>query len=60
MKPLTSEQRKAVKLLYDRSHKVTESYRTFRRRFQQCYGDYIGGQWCNMFIGIELDGYTHS
>ena len=24
------------------------------------YGDYVGVDWCGMFLGIERDGYTHS
>jgi hypothetical protein len=34
-------------------------YRKFRKGFAN-YGDYIGGQWKGMFIGIEKDGYCHS
>jgi len=35
------------------------SYRQFRRTVQQGY-DCIMVPWCNMWLGIETDGYTHS
>lgn len=60
MTKITRKQSEAIKRLYDRSHKVSESYLTFRRGFHQYFGGYIGAQWCGMFIGIETDGYTHS
>jgi hypothetical protein len=70
---LTKQQREAVKRLYDRSPDGAVSYLNFRRRFRlysswqvsesfgsSGLGDYIGGQWCGMFIGIETDGHTHT
>ena len=66
---ITRSQREAVKRLYDRSPDGAVSYLAFRRRFRLCtvgvgtfgiFGDYIGGAWCGMFIGIETDGHTHS
>ena len=42
------------------SYRAGETYRIFRKRWKQCFGDYIGAEWCGMFIGIEEDGYTHS
>ena len=60
MKPLTRQQREAVLKLYQRNSSGAASYLQFRRRFRWYYGDYIGGGWCGMFIGIELDGYTHT
>jgi hypothetical protein len=35
------------------------SYREFRRTVQH-HGDFIIVQWCNMWLGIELDGYAHT
>ena len=57
---ITRSQREAVKRLYDRSPDGAVSYLAFRRRFRLFFGDYIGAEWCGMFIGIEEDGYTHS
>ena len=57
---ITRDQREAIKRLYDRSPDGAVSYLAFRRRFRLCLGDYIGAQWCGMFIGIETDGHTHS
>jgi hypothetical protein len=62
--PITRSQREAIKRLYDRSTDGAVSYLAFRRRFRLysvgSVGDYIGGAWCGMFIGIETDGHTHS
>jgi hypothetical protein len=34
---------------------------SFRRRARSGFGgDYIMIHWCNMWLGIEKDGYTHS
>ena len=61
--PITKEQRKAVLKLFRRARDGTHTYREFRKRFR-LHGmgsdRYIGGQWCNMFVGIEVDGYTHT
>jgi len=68
---LTKEQRKAVHALWKRDDSKTDnwgiptpnvSYLTFRRRVRY---DYLSDfafipDWNGMFIGIELDGYTHS
>jgi len=35
-------------------------YRAFRAGFRWRIGDYIGGEWKGMFVGIERDGYTHT
>jgi hypothetical protein len=35
------------------------SYRQFRATVQTGF-DCIMVQWCGMWLGIELDGYTHS
>ncbi|WP_162002812.1 hypothetical protein [Microvirga tunisiensis] len=57
----TREQIVAIKRLYDRSPDGSPSYLAFRRRFEHFPSvDCLGARWCNMFIGIEADGYTHS
>jgi len=35
------------------------SYREFRSTVQQGW-DCVMVKWCNMWLGIESDGYTHS
>ena len=35
------------------------TYLQFRRRVQPGYGCAMV-YWCNMWLGIEIDGYTHS
>ena len=37
----------------------SRAYRRFRRKVQ-IGRDYALVPWCNMWLGIELDGYTHS
>ena len=37
------------------------SYREFRRSARYiCHMNVLMVQWCNMWLGIEPDGYTHS
>ena len=80
MKPLTRQQREALKRVYDRmpifeyidhqTHNIISSgaandrpitYRQFRRMaVTPSYDDCIMVPWCNMWLGIEPDGYTHS
>ena len=55
---LTRPQRVALKRIYDRNE-WDGSYREFRRTVQQGWGC-IMVKWCNMWLGIEDDGYTHS
>ena len=38
----------------------TAQWRRFRKGFRWGYGDFIGGEWKGMFVGIERDGYTHT
>jgi len=64
---LTKAQRSAVHKLYDRNKDGSTSYRAFRRRVFPgiCWkkngpGSYVMVGWCGMFIGIELDGHTHT
>ena len=38
-----------------------EKYRAFRRTVQPYIGDdCVLVPWCNMWVGIESDGYTHT
>lgn len=55
---LTRAQRESVYRLWCRSSQGM-SYRAFRKTVHGCF-DYVMVQWCNMYMGIELDGYTHS
>jgi len=73
---LTKAQRRAVKRIYDRTpldinHDRLEpgfndkctpvTYREFRQTVQPIIcSDAVMIHWCNMFLGIESDGYTHS
>lgn len=55
---LTKEQRKALHNKWlDDSQGLT--YRQFRRTVVSGWG-YIMVPWCKMWLGIEIDGYTHS
>ncbi len=64
MEKLTRQQVEALKSVYDRRHDFWEkpkSYLAFRRtvvvsNLQGC----VMVPWCNMWLGIEEDGYTHS
>ena len=61
MKPLTREQRVALKKVYDRDFMVAPSYLAFRRTaFRAFFDDCIMVPWKGMILGIETDGYTHS
>lgn len=68
MRPLTREQRLAIKRVYER---VTDkgkgdgspSYLAFRRRVKGPFyhnDPVIMLHWAGMWLGIERDGYTHS
>ncbi len=59
----TKEQLRALLAIYNREtdKPKTESFLQFRRRavydnLNQC----LMIAWCNMYLGIEKDGYTHS
>lgn len=56
---LTKAQRTALLAVYNRDRSVAPSYRQFRRRVQFGF-DYVMIEWKGMWLGIELDGYTHS
>ena len=60
-KPLTKEQRQAVKRLYERSADGEATYLRFRRRFRQnTLMGCVMGRWCGMHVGIEADGHIGS
>jgi hypothetical protein len=68
---LTKEQQRALRRVYQRNDmfheeivnnvrlKVRTSYLQFRRSVHPGPGC-VMVQWCNMWLGIEPDGYTHS
>lgn len=62
MKPLTRQQRLALKRVFDRNPvRYQHNYRTMRRLVQRtAFDDSIMLPWCGMWLGIEPDGYTHS
>jgi hypothetical protein len=70
---LTREQRVALKKVFDRQQLPAPvpgpdyfgwarylTYRQFRRLVQPGTFGCIMVPWCNMWLGIERDGYTHS
>lgn len=59
---LTKPQQHAVKRLYDRlEDNDRESFLSFRRKVTPGIGgDYVGVPWCDIYVGIELNGYTHT
>ena len=60
---LSKPQQQAGKKLYDRlkDNDDRESFLAFRRRVMHGIGgDYVGILWCGMYVGIELDGHTHT
>ena len=66
---MTQEQKRAIFRLFERNKDGAKDYDDFLSRFvpgtacsleQNKFGDYIGGGWCGMYIGIEMNGYTHS
>lgn len=57
---LSKAQRKALFRVWTRNPSDM-SYRQFRKKVQPCFGDScVIVPWCGMWLGIELDGYTHS
>jgi hypothetical protein len=56
---ITKAQQKAVLKVYLRDIEEASSYLQFRRRVKRGR-DCIMLQWKGMWLGIELDGYTHS
>lgn len=55
---LNKAQRKALFAVWSRGAEFI-SYREFRARVVAGY-DCVMVPWCNMWLGIEKDGYTHS
>ena len=58
---LNKAQRKTVRVKFQISPDGAKSYREFRKRVVP----YIGGScvmlpWCQMWVGIELDGTPHT
>ena len=58
LRKITRKQMEALKSVWIRNSQ-SMSYWKFRHTVRY-YGDYILVPWCRMFLGIELDGYTHS
>ena len=67
---LTKAQRKALKRIFDRGPiwaqspagscvKYQMTYRQFRATVTHGW-DCVMVRWCNMWVGIEKDGYTHT
>ena len=51
----------AVKKLFIRSNDGAKDVEELRSRFDYNHIEgFFGGMWCGMYIGIELDGHTHS
>ena len=58
---LTREQMIALKKVYDKEWNKPDSYLTFRRTvIPEICGDAVMVPFVNMWLGIELDGHTHS
>lgn len=61
MEPITREQRQALFTIYNRDWDKPGSYLAFRRTaVHYAHMAVVMVPWCNMFLGIESDGYTHS
>jgi len=64
MKRLTREQRIALLSVYHRDWGKFEkpSYLQWRRNARRMIGDdrCILVEWCDMWVGIEADGYAHT
>ena len=58
----TRQQREALARVYARDWNAKPAtYREFRQTVQpEICGSAIMVHWCNMWLGIEPDGYTHS
>lgn len=58
---MTKQQQMALHKVYLRDTSVAPSYLAFRRKAQYiAHMSVVMVQWCGMWLGIELDGYTHS
>ena len=56
---ITKAQQKAILKVYLRDPTEAQSYLQFRRRVVRGF-DCLMLPWKGMWLGIELDGYTHS
>ncbi len=56
---MTPEQCAAVNKLFARNADGSPDRHAFFSRVEKYHG-YCGLVWCNMFVGIEPDGYTHT
>lgn len=63
----TKAQRQALKRVYDRPHSYRDQYAGNRRQSYRAFRKTVQGgpgcimvAWCGLWLGIELDGYTHS
>ena len=64
MLKLTKSQQRSLLVKWQRASQGL-TYRQFRRTvtfhgFGSSFPDYIGVEWCGMFVGIEKDGYAHT
>lgn len=60
MKPITRKQREAIFRKWNQDNNGM-TYRAFRATVRRAnYDDCLLLPWCNMWLGIEKDGYTHS
>ena len=60
---LNKRQQIAMLNIYNRAtdYPMEESFLSFRRRVQPCIGsNIVMVKWCNIWLGVEADGYTHS
>ena len=57
-KKITKEQQQAIKRKFTQNNNGL-TYLQFRRSVQYGYGCLML-RWCDMLLGIEPDGYTHS
>ncbi len=62
MRPLTRAQRLALHDVYHRDgHRHPKpSYLAWRRTARRALDGCVMVPWCDMWLGIEPDGYTHS
>lgn len=56
---ITKRQALAIQKRFESSPDGAASYLAFRRRWKN-HGDFIGANWCGMFVGIEKDGHSHT
>lgn len=55
----TQAQVQSIYLRFERNPDGADSFPEFLRRFTG-NGEYVGGIWCGMFLGVERDGYAHT